>query len=181
MNTSLLEQKENSMNKNLKRTVLVLVAALMVLATFSACDTGMFLDNELWGTWDDGYGTKMTFTNSTFNFDAQPAEYFGVTYEYDYSGDVVSYNNLSYNVSAENPTEGNYGHMILKITAHKEDSTQEGTYTVIRWRNLKTENDVTTVEYSEAYPAGFASAEAAAEATEDVNFLRYSTITLDVE
>ena len=153
--------------------IAIAAAALLIATLFTACNMGLPWDMELWGDWDDGFGTEKTFTNTTFNFDGEPSDWG----EYDYSGDVVLYDNNSFNIASENPADGNFGHMILEITYHKADSSQIDTYTLIRWKNLKTVDGVTTVELSEAYPAGWVTATAAAEEADENHFV-YSTHTL---
>ena len=162
------------MKKNLKKTLLVLVIALMTLATFNACDMGLPWDIELWGTWT-AYTNTITITNDTYSIDDSSS------WDWDYSGEIVKYDNFSYNIAADNPAEGDYGYFIFHITEHKGDSSQEGTYTVVRWRALTTEDGVTTVETSEAYPAGWATAEEAEAQAEDDHFAMWSSMTKSAE
>jgi len=161
------------MNKNFKRIALTVIAAALLLTAFAGCDLGMPWDTSIWGSWDDGYGGRKTFTNTTFTVDGAPVGTGG----WDYSGDITKYINGSYNIPSENPTEGQYGYMVLKITAHESDSSQVGDFTVLRWRALTTAAGTTTVEHSEGYPHFATAEEAEAKAVEEANFQFYSSMT----
>lgn len=126
---------------------------------------------EIEGTWDNDFST-LTITNASYSVDDPNSD------DWDYSGDIVSYNNFSYNIASENPKTGDYGHFIFKIIKHTGDEEQIGTYTVVRWKELVTSNGVTTVKTSEAYPAGWKSPEdASANAKEADHFQMYSSMT----
>lgn len=143
-------------NKHFFKAALSTLALLSVLS-LSSCDTlvtpGIALSEgplEISGTWDMGWGSTWTFTDTTFTVINDPA------FPWDYSGDVVAYSNDSFNVITENPASGNYGVALLKITAHTGDASQIGSYTIFRWHSLVATGGITTMEYSEAYKAGAA-------------------------
>ena len=165
------------MHNKFKRTVPGLLTVLILITCFSACDMGLPWDIEIWGSWTAG-DSVMTFTNSTFSVDHPDA------WNWDYSGEIVKFDNSSYNIASDNPVSGDYGYMVWKILSHEGDPAQEGTYTVVRWNALsESEDGLTTLEYAEAYPAGWATAEEAeAEAASGTgHFSMFSSLTKTAE
>ena len=160
--------------KNFKlRIVFLTIAALAMLAS---CNLFFPAPIEIGGTWDLTGGGTWEITDETFKITNDPS------WTWDYSGEVISYSNDSYNDATENPTTGDFGHMVIKFTAHTGNSSAVGTYTVVRWKTLVTASGVTTMEYSEGYKAGadaFTSADMAKTgATEaDGYFGFFSSIT----
>ena len=158
----------------------ILCAALLlsaVLFSFTGCDL-LFPDlPEIRGTWDAGYGITVTVTGDSFSSDDSSS------YDWDYSGKIVKFDNDSYNVLSENPSSGNFGSILIKITDHKGDASQIGSYVVLRWRNYSADSSSTTVETSEGYKFGaaaFTDPDAAweGETAADGYFSNFSTLTL---
>ncbi|MBI9107860.1 MAG: hypothetical protein JEZ04_14020 [Spirochaetales bacterium] len=165
------------MIKKNKKFLFTLLLSVLLLTVFAGCNMGgLPWDNALWGTWADSYTTK-TFTNTTWEFDGAPAGEGG----WDYSGEIVKFVNGSYNIVSENPADGQYGYMVLKTTVHESSTSSVGTFTVLRWRALATEDGVTTVEHSEGFPTFDTAEEAEAEAVEATNFTYYSNLTKTAE
>lgn len=172
------------MKKNKLNVVLMAMLILAFLATYlvTSCNLDSSSDSdfssgplEITGIWDTSGGT-MEFDDNSFTVINPPA------WTWDYSGDISVYSNDSYNLPSENPSSGNFGFAVLKITAHTGDPSQMGTFTVLRWKELITIDGVTTMEYSEGYNASvdaFTSAEDAQSGATDVNnfFNLYSSIT----
>jgi hypothetical protein len=156
--------------KNIYKFLLASAAILFVIASLSSCNMGLPWDNALWGTWEVGTST-ITIKNDTYAIDDSSS------YDWDYGGEIVEYNNHSYNIAAENPSEGEFGFILLKITNHKVVASQIGTYTVIRWKNIETVDGVTTVETSEAYPAGWSSEAEALTGADADHFAIFSSMT----
>lgn len=128
-----------------KTSLIVLTLGLFLL---TGCDL-LFPENpDIHGTWDTGFGGTITITRDTYASDDSSS------YDWDYSGDIIRFDNDSYNLPSENPSIGNFGAMLVKITAHKGDASQIGTFKVIRWKNRITSLGVTTVETSEGYKYG---------------------------
>jgi len=166
-------KKGENMNKRLLGAAL---AAVLILTALSGCSLFFPEDNELEGTWDAGYGGTVTFHGSSWAADNS-----GDTW--DYSGTIIKFDNDSFNTPSENPSTGTFGSILVKITYHTGDSTQIGTYTVIRWKNRSESGGTVTVETSEGYKSGtsFTSAdEAWAGVTAAAGFFDYgfSTLTL---
>lgn len=163
------------MNNKFKRIVLTVMTVLILITFFAACDMGLPWDIEIWGSWTAGEST-MTFTNNTFTIDNPDS------WNWDYSGEIIKFDNNSYNIAGDNPVSGDYGYMIWKVLKHEGDTTQEGTYAIVRWKALvESEDGVTTLEYAEAYPAGWATAEEAEAEADDSHFSMFSTLTKTVE
>ncbi|MDC7227933.1 MAG: hypothetical protein PQJ61_14300 [Spirochaetales bacterium] len=162
-------------NKKFNRIVTAVIAALVMLTVFSSCDTGFFSwDIEVWGTWEGDNSalgvdnTFITITNSTITFDNPES------WDWDYAGEIVEWNDDSYNLESENPTEGDFGYLIYKVTSHA-DSSYVDTYSLVRWNSLTTVDGVTTMLYSEcAYK--LATLEEAQEASGAGAW--YSSVTL---
>lgn len=168
------------MNRNLKRIAFVLVTLMLVLASFTACNMGLPWDIEVWGVWEadnTAFGsdekTIMTLKNNSISVDMPSA------WASDYSGEVVSFDNNSYNVAEDNPTTGDYGHLIFKITDHQNTAdwaqAMIGKYSVIRWSSV-TETELT---YSES-GIQFETIQEA-EAADTTNFTYFSTLTRSEE
>ncbi len=166
--------------KKLFKTLAMLLALSVIILSSTGCSDALSFLTEpsLIGEWDAGYGTTWTFSSdSTFAEDDSSA------WDWDYSGDIVKYSNITYNDESENPDDAdNYGYLLIKYTAHV-DSAYVDTYSVIRWYNLQTVDGVTTVEYSEGYLYGADKItdpdEALATITEANGYFSYfSTLTL---
>ena len=159
-----------------KKRLLIVFALMLCIAAFSGCElfTPIATDANLLGVWDAGGYSTWTFTQRGFSSDGKPAGTGG----WDYNGYIVKAVDGRYNIAADSPSNSNCGYMVFRIIEHSGDAKQVGTHTVIRWRNKTTVNGKTTVEYSEAYPAGWATAgEAEAEAGSATHFTYFSTLT----
>jgi hypothetical protein len=164
------------MNKNIKRFVLTLLAAALLITAFAGCNmTPVATSENLLGTWNAGGFSTWTFTSVGFSNDGSPAGDGG----WDYSGYVLKAVEGSFNNAADSPAGTNCGYLVIRVTEHSNDSNQLGTCTIIRWQNKTVAGGVTTVEYAEAYPAGWETvAEAEASATTADNFAYgFSTMT----
>ena len=117
---------------------------------------------EILGTWSDQYG-EITFTTDTYSS----------TYT---TGDIVKYENEIFNGSED--SVGDCGYMVVLLT---EAYSGVGQYTVVRWFNLETIDNVTTVQISEGYNANgyFDTPEEAEAGMTDANscFTFNSTVT----
>ncbi|MDC7235428.1 MAG: hypothetical protein PQJ58_19525 [Spirochaetales bacterium] len=162
------------MKKNLGKLALVLMV-LFVSAGLMSCDA--FKDEEslsVLGTWGNG---TMEITSDTYSVDMG-----GSWGEWNYSADIISFDNSSWNAGEEG--EGSYGYMVLKFTSHSDDDTAAATvgkYTVFRWKNLTTVDGVTAMETSEGYGDYYDNADDALENITAANgyFNFYSATVLD--
>ncbi len=128
--------------------------AIIASFTMTSCDTATSPITpeilEITGTWIDDYSTMIisgdSWESSTTGYP-----------NWDLTGEIVSYNNDSYNLASENPTSGDYGHLVVKITTGGAAVTDQiGTYKVIRWKNLKSVDSKTSLLSSESYKYGSA-------------------------
>ena len=159
------------MKRNLTKLALSALVLLLAVVSFS-CSVFGTQDNLINGTWDSGFGQTITITNTTYASDDSSI------YDWDVAGDIVDYSKWNFNRAGENPESGNYGFLLIKVTANSGNAAAVGTYTILRWKELTTIDGVTTVQTCEAYPAGWATAEeAVTEANTADNFTFFSTIT----
>jgi len=128
-------------NKQIKKALLI-ASVILAAASFSACNIGMPWDIELLGSWDDGYGTTVTITDTTYE------NYYNNSLNY--SGKILKYDNAGLNAD-ETSDADTYGYFLVELTESNSDWTPVGTCIVYRWKNIITENGVTTVALSEGY------------------------------
>ena len=165
------------MKKNFKRIIMTVLAAALLVTAFAGCElfAPVASTDNLLGSWDAGGYSTWHFTERGFKNDGLPAGDGG----WDYSGYILKAVEGEFNNTADSPSTANCGYFVLRVTEHSGDSAQEGKITILRWQNKVTTDGTTTVEYCEAYPAGWEHAEEAeAQANTDDNFaFGFSTLT----
>lgn len=143
-------------------------AAALLLASFAlvlgGCGAGFFSKGddkpaapaaiEIAGSWDAGYGMTITLTNAQYKSET-------ADHSWDYVCDIVKYSNDGFN--AGEAGEADCGYAVVKFAVHPNAPASVGKYTVLRWKNLKTEGGKTTMQSCEGYGTYFGTA-AAAEA-----------------
>ena len=108
----------------------------------ASCNITVDLSLEVIGEWDQGWGSILEITENTYS------SYYNDSLSY--SATIVSFSNKEFN--AGDTGMGNCGYMVLRFnnTPYWYDADSiTGKYTVFRWQNLETVNDVTTTDYSE--------------------------------
>jgi hypothetical protein len=147
-----VQGKEIPVKKNVKMNVVVLTAAIVMLS--AGCDPSVGDEGpEISGTWIDTiYNTKITFTADSYQSyagleDTVPS----------YECEITDFDNRGWN--GGDTGAGDCGYAVLRFTkAPSWNTAAEGTYTILRWQNLKSVGLVTTMEYLEgadstAFPA----------------------------
>jgi len=128
--------------KELKKWI-VLIAALFVLTGMMSCELlNPGDDLAIEGSWDAGYDSSLVIKGSTFS-----SMYKG---KLSYSAEIVSFDNNGFNASEKG--KGDCGYMVIKYTSTPswfDADSLTGKYMILRWQNLQTVNNVTTMEYSE--------------------------------
>ncbi len=144
-----MKGEKQMINKTLKRGLfLPLVALLFVLNSCDLNDSSKpapvvepnvievipysHKNLPIEGTWSNEWGTY-TFSNSVFNVGGYS------------EGNIVKIVNDSFNAGDKPDTEGDHGFFIVKFNG----GAGINKYGVVRWKSLKTVENVTTLKYSE--------------------------------